>query len=64
MTVGLKSVDVDDSPEKVMEVISKYNLLAVPVLDETGRMAGIVPADAVLEIFLPESITRKRFAAH
>ena len=27
-------------------------------------MAGIVPADDVLEMFLPESITRKRFAAH
>ncbi len=64
MTVGLKAVHVDDSPAKVMEVISKYNLLAVPVLDDAGRMAGIVPADAVLEMFLPESVTRKRFATH
>jgi CBS domain-containing protein len=64
MTVGLKAVDVGDSPERVMEVMSKYNLLAVPVLDEEGHMAGTVPADAVLELFLPESITRKRFAAH
>jgi len=63
MTVGLKAVHVDDSPAKVMDVLSKYNLLAVPVLDDAGRMAGTVPADAVLEMFLPESVTRKRFAA-
>ncbi len=64
MTVGLKSVAIDDSPQDVMEVIAKYNLLAVPVLDDQGHMAGIVSADDVLELFLPESITRKRFAAH
>jgi CBS domain-containing protein/sporulation protein YlmC with PRC-barrel domain len=64
MTVGLKSVSVGDSPQRIMEVLAKYNLLAVPVLDEAGHMAGIVPADDVLEMFLPESITRKRFAAH
>jgi CBS domain-containing protein len=64
MTVGLKAVSVGDSPEKVMEIISKYNLLAVPVLDDGGRMVGAVPADAVLEMFLPESITRKRFSTH
>ncbi|MHC1790719.1 magnesium transporter [Solidesulfovibrio sp.] len=63
MTVGLKSVGVEDSPAKVMEIISKYNLLAVPVL-EGGHMVGIVPADAVIELFLPESVTRTRFAAH
>lgn len=64
MTVGLKSVGVADTPEKVMEIISKYNLLAVPVLED-GHMVGIVPADAVIELFLPDSITKKpRFAAH
>ncbi len=63
MTVGLKSVSVDASPQDVMELIAKYNLLAVPVLDDAGHMAGIVPADDVLEMFLPESVTRKRFAA-
>ncbi|MFP5259722.1 MAG: magnesium transporter [Acidobacteriota bacterium] len=63
MTVGLKSVEVQDSPAKVMEVLFKYNLLAVPVF-EAGHMVGIVPADAVIELYLPESVTRTRFAAH
>ncbi|KHK01362.1 magnesium transporter [Desulfovibrio sp. TomC] len=63
MTVGLKAVGVEDTPGKVMDIISKYNLLAVPVLDD-GHMVGIVQADAVIERFLPESVTRTRFAAH
>lgn len=64
MTVGLKAVSVEDPPERVMDLVVKYNLLAVPVLDQEGHMAGIVPSDDVLEQFLPESVTRKRFAAH
>lgn len=64
MTVGLKAVNIGDTPQRIMEVLAKYNLLAVPVVDDAGHMAGIVPADDVLELFLPESITRKRFAAH
>jgi len=63
MTVGLKAVSVEDTPGKVMEVLFKYNLLAVPVL-EAGHMVGIVPADAVIELYLPESVTRTRFASH
>ncbi len=63
MTVGLKAVSVDATPSEVMELIAKYNLLAVPVVDDAGHMAGIVPADDVLEMFLPESVTKKRFAA-
>uniref|UniRef100_I2PWH3 Mg/Co/Ni transporter MgtE with CBS domain n=1 Tax=Desulfovibrio sp. U5L TaxID=596152 RepID=I2PWH3_9BACT len=64
MTVGLKAVTVTAPPQEIMEIIAKYNLLAVPVLNNAGHMAGIVPADDVLELFLPESVTRKRFAAH
>jgi CBS domain-containing protein len=63
MTVGLKSVHVDASPAEVMELLAKYNLLAVPVVDDAGHMAGIVPADDVLDMFLPESVTKKRYAA-
>ena len=64
MSVGLKAVSVDDPPERIMDLVVKYNLLAVPVVDAQGHMAGIVPADDVLELFLPESVTRKRFAAN
>jgi len=56
----VKSVSVDDEPEDVLENIAKYNLVAVPVLDEEERMLGIVTVDDILELFLPHALKRKR----
>ena len=36
--------------EEVAEVISKYDLLAVPVTDDSGRMLGIVTVDDVMDV--------------
>jgi Mg/Co/Ni transporter MgtE len=37
----------------VAEVTSKYNLLAVPVVDEHNRIHGIVTVDDVMERVMP-----------
>lgn len=49
------SVNVDDDQEDVAEMMSKYDLLALPVLDETGRIVGIVTVDDALEVMEEES---------
>lgn len=49
------SVDVDDDQEEVANTISKYDLLAVPVVDENSRLLGIVTIDDVLEVVERES---------
>ncbi|GAB4279462.1 MAG: hypothetical protein Kow0056_12630 [Coriobacteriia bacterium] len=49
------SVHVDDDQEDVAEVIAKYNLLAVPVVDELGIIQGIVTVDDALEVLEEES---------
>ena len=51
---------VDAQPEEVLELIAKYNLIAVPVLDEADKMLGIVTVDDTLELFLPYAVKRKR----
>ena len=38
----------DDTRERVAEVVEKYNLLAVPVVDPAGALLGIVTVDDVL----------------
>jgi magnesium transporter len=50
---------LDDSAEEVAAVLSKYNLLAVPVVDDEFRIQGLVTVDDVLDAVLPESTKRK-----
>lgn len=59
MQTNLKTVGVDAEPEDILEIIAKYNLLAVPVL-EGEKLAGIVTVDDILEMFLPYALKRKR----
>jgi Mg/Co/Ni transporter MgtE len=48
ITVGLQ-----DSQDDVAQAISKYNLLAIPVVDEAGKIHGIVTADDALDKIIP-----------
>lgn len=47
-------VQDEDNYQKVAEVINKYSLLAVPVVDEQNVMVGIVTVDDILDILMPE----------
>jgi len=47
------SVNLLDSQEDCAQVVSKYNLLAVPVVDEENVMHGIVTADDALDKMIP-----------
>jgi magnesium transporter len=40
--------------EEVARLISKYNLLAVPVVDESNRVLGIVTVDDVIDAIVRE----------
>jgi len=40
--------------EDVARLISKYNLLAIPVLDSSGRVLGIVTVDDVIDALISE----------
>ncbi|MSP11957.1 MAG: CBS domain-containing protein [Chloroflexi bacterium] len=47
------SVNLLDAQDKVAEMISKYNLVAVPVVDDDHRLQGIVTADDALDKIIP-----------
>jgi len=49
------SVFVDTDQETVAEVISRLNLLAVPVVDHKGRLVGIVTVDDVIDVIHAEA---------
>ena len=49
------TVGPDDDQEDVAETMSKYDLLAVPVVDETNKLLGIVTVDDALDVLEEES---------
>jgi len=53
------SVPLDESPSEVASLLAKYNLLAVPVVDEQDRIQGIVTVDDVLAEVLPAPLRRR-----
>jgi magnesium transporter len=55
METDLVVVQPDTDQEEVANLLSKYDLLAVPVVDELGRMLGIVTIDDVVDILVSES---------
>jgi Mg/Co/Ni transporter MgtE len=48
-----------DSADDVAQTISEYNLLALPVVDDEGDIAGIVTVDDAMEILLPKNLQRR-----
>jgi len=60
MITKVVSVPLDASPREVAEVISKYNLLAVPVVDQHNRIQGIVTVDDVMERVMPARVAGRR----
>lgn len=49
------SIEVDQDQEEVATLISKYDLLAIPVVDEEKKLLGIVTVDDVLDVMEEES---------
>ena len=53
MTKRLITVNLTDDQETVAQTVAKYDLLAVPVVDEQNRLHGIVTADDALDKIIP-----------
>ena len=45
--------------DEVAQVVARYNLLAVPVVDDDGRLVGIVTVDDAIDTVLPTAWKRR-----
>ena len=53
MNKDLVSVNVNEEENEVAKIIAKYNLIALPVLDDDDKMKGIITVDDAIDIILP-----------
>jgi CBS domain-containing protein/sporulation protein YlmC with PRC-barrel domain len=60
METNIKSLHPEDDEDMVAAMVSKYNLVAIPVLNDDQRMIGLVTVDDIIDQMLPPSAKRKR----
>jgi CBS domain-containing protein/sporulation protein YlmC with PRC-barrel domain len=60
MKSHVKTLSLEAEQKDVAEFISKYNLLAAPVVDERQVLHGIVTVDDVVDFLLPPASRKKR----
>ncbi len=54
MRTDFQSAHADESAKDVAQRIAAYNLLALPVVEESGDILGIITVDDAMEILLPK----------
>lgn len=59
METDIVAVRTDTEPRTVADVMAKYNLLAVPVINSSGILEGVVTVDDALDVLLPSARKRK-----
>jgi len=55
METNFISVSTHTDQEEVAQMFSKYNLLALPVVDSEGRMVGIITVDDAMDVMQEEA---------
>lgn len=55
MIENVKSVRDSEDREEAVKVVSKYNLVAVPVVDSEGILKGIITVDDILDVMEEEA---------
>lgn len=55
MTTDVFSVRTDTDQEEVAKIVARYDILAVPVVDDNNRLVGIVTVDDIIDIIRREA---------
>ncbi|WP_445386070.1 magnesium transporter [Robiginitalea sp. IMCC44478] len=57
------AVNVNEKPEEVAKIMSKYDLEAIPVVDEIGRLVGRITIDDIVDVIREEADKDYQLAA-
>ena len=55
MNTNVTAVSTDTNQDEVAHVISQYNILAVPVVDSSYKLVGIVTVDDIIDVIREEA---------
>lgn len=55
METEVVRVQTSDDQEAVARLVARYNILAIPVVDDTNRLVGIVTVDDVIDVIREEA---------
>ena len=60
MSENIISVFVDEDREEAVRLVSKYNLIAIPVIDREHRLKGIITVDDIIDV-MEEDATEDKY---
>lgn len=55
MSENIISIDVDEDREEAVRLVSKYDLIAIPVTDKDGILKGIITVDDIIDVMEEEA---------
>ena len=55
MSENIISIDVDEDREEAVRLVSKYDLIAIPVIDKEGILKGIITVDDIIDVMEEEA---------
>ncbi len=55
MSTNVMRVRADMDQEEVADLVAKYNLLAIPVVDDQGKLLGLITVDDVIDVMRDEA---------
>ena len=55
MSENIISVYVDEDREEAVKLVSKYNLVAIPVVDRDKKLKGIITVDDIIDVMEEEA---------
>ncbi|PLX97747.1 MAG: magnesium transporter [Desulfuromonas sp.] len=55
MSTNVMRVRTDMDQEMVAELVAKYNILAIPVVDDHGKLMGLITVDDVIDVMRDEA---------
>ncbi len=60
MTTNVKHVYLETEQKEIADMISKYDFIAIPVLDNEERMKGVITVDDIFDLLVPNPTRRRK----